>query len=99
MTYGTLMLPGFEPPASIESTPSAAGSPARMSRSPARVPAWTVSDPDSGESLRVSLASLDLESRSWRTLGLFEGEDSPLYSETLPRSGLVLSGIASLPPL
>lgn len=100
MTYGTLMLPGFEPPASIESTPSAAGSPARMSRSPARVPAWTVSDPDSGESLRVSLASFDPDSRSWRTLGLFEGEDSLLYSETLPRSGMTRSGtLYLLPPL
>lgn len=95
-----LTLPGFEPVESTESTPSAAGFPAKTSPSRARVPAWKVSDPASGESMRVSLASFDRASSSWRTSGLYEAEDSPLYSETLPRSGMTRSGtLFLLPPL
>lgn len=95
----TLPLPGFEPMES-ESTPCAEASPAKTSASRARVPAWTVSAPGSGESTAVSLASYDPVSCSWRTSGLFEAEDSPLYSETLPRSGMTRSGtLYLLPPL
>lgn len=99
-TCATLPLPGFEPMESSESTPSAGASPARTSARPARVPAWTVSDPASGENMRVSLASYDPASCSWRTLGLYAVEDSPLFSETLPRSGMTRSGtLYLLPPL
>ena len=99
-TCDNLTLPGFEPTASTESTPSAAGSPARTSASPARVPAWTVSDPACGERFAVWLASFDPASCSWRTSGLYEGEDSPPFSETLPRSGMTRSGtLYQLPPL
>lgn len=45
-----------------------------------------------GVSSLVSLAKYDQASRSWRTSGLFAVEDSPLFSETLPRSGMTLSG-------
>lgn len=95
----TLPLPGFELMES-ESTPCAAAFPAKTSASRERVPAWTVSAPGSGESTAVSLASYDPASCSWRTSGLFEAADSPLYSETLPRSGMTRSGtLYLLPPL
>lgn len=93
-------LPLFDDSESSGSTPSAADSPARTSASPARVPAWTVSAPDSGESFAVSLASFDPASSSWRMSGLFEGADSLPFSETLPRSGMTRSGtLFLLPPL
>lgn len=60
----------------------------------------TESEADYGESTPVWLASFDRASCSWRTSGLFAAEDSPLYSETLPRSGMTRSGTLSLlPPL
>jgi hypothetical protein len=96
----TLPLPGFAPMASSESSSSAADSPARTSARPARVPVLRVSDPASGETLRASLASFDPASLSWRTSGLFAVEDSPLFSQTLPRSGMTQSGtLFLLPPL
>lgn len=45
-----------------------------------------------GETSLVSLAKFDPSSRSWRTSGLFAVEDSPLFSATLPRSGMTRSG-------
>lgn len=85
---------------SASPTSSAAGSRARTSVSPVRVPVWTVSDPACGENMRASLATFDPASRSWRTSGLFAVEDSPLFSETLPRSGMTQSGtLFLLPPL
>ena len=99
-TCENLTLPGFDSAGSTESTPSAAGSPARTSASRARVPAWTVSDPASGESFAVSLASFDPASSSWKTLGLSGLEDLHEFSETLPRSGMTHSGtLYLLPPL
>lgn len=99
-TSETLALPGFEPTASNESTPSAGGSPARTSASRARVPAWKVSAPGSGESTRAFLASFDPATRSWRTSGLCGLEDLPQFSQTLPRSGSMRSGtLYLLPPL
>lgn len=99
-TSETLTLPGFEPMASTESTPSAAASPVRMSASRARVPAWTVSDPACGESFAVSLASFDPVLSTWKTSGLYEAEDSCEFSQTLPRSGMTRSGtLYLLPPL
>ncbi len=98
--FATLPLPGFAPMASSESPPFAVASLARTSARPGRVAAWTVSAPGSGVSLRASLASFDPISRSWRTSGLFAVEDSPLFSQTLPRSGMTRSGtLFLLPPL
>lgn len=81
----TLPLPGFEP---MELSPmsSAEGSPAPTLAWLARVPVWKVSTLDCGESLRVSLASFDRATSSWKTLGLFAAEGSSTFSETLPRS-------------
>lgn len=99
-TCEQLPLIDCEPTASVESTPSAAGSRARTSASRARVPAWTVSDPACGESMRAYLASFDPDTRSWKTSGLCGLEDLPTFSETLPRSGSMLSGtLYLLPPL
>lgn len=99
-TSDNLTLPGFEPMASTESPPSAAGSRARTSASPARVPAWTVSDPACGESFAVSLATFDPATCSWRTWGLLPAEDSSIFSQTLPRSGMTRNGtLYQLPPL
>lgn len=99
-TCENLTLPGFGPTASGESTPSAAAFPARTSARQARVPAWTVSDPASGESLRASLATFDPGSRSWKTSGHFAAVDSLPFSQTLPRSGMTRNGtLYLLPPL
>lgn len=99
-TSENLTLPGFGPTESTESTPSAAASPARTSASRARVPAWTVSDPASGESFAVSLASFDPVLCTWKTSGLYEAEDCSEFSQTLPRSGMTRSGtLYLLPPL
>ena len=96
----TLPLPGFEPMACPPSTPSAEASHARTSRSPARVTAWMVSDPASGERFAALLASFDLGACSWRMSGLYEGEDSLPFSETLPRSvSMRARMLYQLPPL
>lgn len=95
-----LLLPGFEPMASSASTPSAEASPARTSASRAAVKVLTVSEAGYGESSPVWLASYDHATHSWRTSGLFEGEDSPLYSQTLPRSvSMRRHTLFLLPPL
>lgn len=99
-TCDTLTLPGFEPMESDASTPSAAASHARISRWLAEVRVSTESEADSGESTPVWLASFDRSSSSWRTSGLCGLEDLPLFSETLPRSGMTRSGtLYLLPPL
>ena len=96
----TSPLPGFEPMESPRPGSSPEGSRARTSASRARVPAWTVSAPDSGERFAVSLASFDPSACSWRTSGLFVAEDSSQFSQTLPRSGMTRSGtLYLLPPL
>lgn len=95
-----LPLPGFEPMESSESTQSAAASPAKTFRWLERVEVLTESEAAYGESSPVWLANFDPATRSWRTSGLFAAEDSPLYSETLPRSGLMERGtLFLLPPL
>lgn len=91
-TFENLTLPGFAPTESAPSISSPAGSPARTSARPARAPAWTVSDPDSGASSIESLATFDPVSRSWRTSGLYALEDSPEFLATLPRSGMTRNG-------
>lgn len=99
-TCETLPLFDCEPTASETSTPSAAASPARTSRSLERVRVLTESEADYGESTPVWLASFDRASSSWRTSGLCGLEDLPVFSETLPRSGMTRSGtLYLLPPL
>jgi hypothetical protein len=95
-----LLLPGFEPMESNGSTPSAAGSRAKTSRWLERVQVLPESAADYGESSPVWLANFDPVTSSWRTSGLFAVEDSPQFSETLPRSGMTRSGtLFLLPPL
>lgn len=88
----TLPLPGFEPMESSESTRSAEGSPVRMSRWLEEARVLTESEAAYGESTPVWLASFDPGSRSWRTSGLLPVEDSPEFSQTLPRSGWMRNG-------
>lgn len=96
----TLTLPGFEPMESTQSTRSAEASHAKTSRSLERVQVLTESEAAYGESTPVWLASFDRATSSWRTSGLFAAEDSPQYSETLPRSGMTRTGtLFLLPPL
>lgn len=98
-TCETLPLPGFETTASDPLKPSAGASRARTSRSLVRVRVLTESEAAYGANMRVWLASFDRATSSWKTSGLSGVEDLPQFSETLPRSGIALSGIASLPPL
>lgn len=99
-TYERSTLPGFETEESTGSTRSAAGSRARTSRWLARVRVLTESEVAYGESTRVWLASFDRATSSWRTSELFGLEDSPKFSDTLPRSGMTLNGnLYLLPPL
>lgn len=82
------------------STPSAADSRAKTSRWLEAVQVCSESEADFGESSPAWLASFDHASRSWRTSGLFEAEDSPQFSQTLPRSGMTRNGtLYLLPPL
>lgn len=99
-TCETLPLFDCEPTASETSTPSAAASPARTFRSRAAVQVLTESAAAYGESSPVWLASFDPSSCSWRTSGLCLAEDLPLFSQTLPRSGMTRNGtLYLLPPL
>lgn len=99
-TSASLPLPGFETTESDRSKQSPPDSPVKTSRSPARVTVWRVSGPDCGERLSVSLATFDLDSSSWKMSGLFEGEDSLKFSETLPRSvSMRRRTLYLLPPL
>ncbi len=96
----TLPLPGFELTASNPSTRSVEASPVRTSRSPARVTGWMVSDPVCGDPACAWLATFDRDACSWRMSGLYEGEDSWQFSETLPRSVMTRMGMLfQLPPL
>ncbi len=56
----------------------------------------TESEAAYGESTPVWLASYDPVSQSWRTSGLLPVEDSPEFSQTLPRSGWMRSGTLCL---
>ncbi len=100
MTCETLTLPGFEPSASTESTPSAAASRVKTSRWLAEARVCSESAAAFGESSPVYLASFDPASRSWKTSGLLPAEDWLKFSQTLPRSGAMRSGtLYLLPPL
>ena len=77
-----------------------AGFPARTSALQAREPAWTESDPASGEKWRGWLAKYDPDSSSWRTpqRSFIEGLDES--SAILPNSGMTRGGLCwELPTL
>lgn len=73
---------------------SAEGSPARISRPPAREPDSGALGLASGSSISGSFAHYDLASSSWRTYQLSLLGGSAPYSEGWPRAGMTLSGIA-----
>jgi hypothetical protein len=79
-----------------QSTSSAAGSPARTSASPAEERGSTGHARVFGASTRVSLASYDPGTSSWRTSQLSLLEDSGELLGTWPRSGMTRSGTAFL---
>jgi hypothetical protein len=75
-------------------TSSAADFPVRTSRSPERVLVLQGREAGSGPNTRVSLASYDPATSSWRTSQLSVLGGLEPYLETWPRSGLMRSGIA-----
>jgi hypothetical protein len=78
-------------------TSSAAASPARTSVSPERARVSKAAAAAYGRSTPELLAKYDRVTSSWRTSQLcFTGELSE-FSETWPRSGLVVAGTVSLP--
>lgn len=87
-------------PMESESMLSAEASPARTSASRGVVGVSTASAAGYGASSRELWATFDRASRSWKTSALSLLEDSPAFSETLPRSGMTLNGMLyRLPPL
>lgn len=90
----------FAPEASSPSTSSAAASPARTFRSRVVVGVSKASAAAYGGNCTELWAIFDHASRSWKTSALSLLEDSPSFSETLPRSGMTRSGtLYRLPPL
>ena len=83
-----------EPTTSNQLTYVSGASHAKTYRSPESEPGSTEPDRDCGANLPVSLASYDQDSLSWKTFQrcVFGGWIE--YSETWPRSGMMLSGIA-----
>lgn len=71
---------------------SAAGSHARISAQPERVPASTANDPDSGAKWPASLAKYDPDSRLWKTRQCLLLGGLEEFSETFPRWGSMHSG-------
>jgi hypothetical protein len=81
-------------------TSSAAGSRVRTLAKLAQALAWRVSDLVYGANTRESLATFDRNGLSWKTSQACFLEGSETFSETWPRSGMMLSGKAyQLPPL
>ena len=77
---------------------------ARTSHPPERKAGYRVNDPACGPSLTAFLAKYDRDSQCWRTYQISwlesEGDGLDKFSETWPRSGTTLNGIAyQLPPL
>ena len=83
--------------ADVVSTPSAVASPVRTSASRERARALKASAAAYGRSTPELLASFDRASSSWRTSQLCLDGGYHEFSETWPRSGIVVSGIVSLP--
>ena len=75
-------------------TPCAAAFPARTSASQERAPGLPGNDPACGVNMHDSFASYDPVSSSWKTSQRSLVADLETYSETFPRSGMMLSGIA-----
>lgn len=69
-----------------------AGFHARTSAAPARALASTGTAPDYGQKWRASWAKFDPGTSSWKTAQCSLLGDSELFSETWPRSGLMLDG-------
>jgi hypothetical protein len=85
----------FLPPIS-----SAEDSPAPISAWPAKVQASTARTASSGSRWLESLATFDRDSLQWKTWQLCLDGELDEFSETWPRSGMIVSGIAyQLPPL
>jgi len=66
--------------------------PVRTSAAPAREPDSTAIDQDYGQKWRASWAKFDRDTSSWKTAQCSLLGDSELFSETWPRSGLMLDG-------
>ena len=77
---------------SLPSISSAAASPVRISRTPARARGSQGSAPDSGANIGESLASFDLDSSSWKTSQRFLLGGWVTFSGTWPRSGMMRNG-------
>mgnify|MGYP003404336857 CR=1 FL=1 len=77
---------------SLPSISSAAASPVRISRTPARARGSQGSAPDSGANIGESLASFDLDSSSWKTSQRFLLGGWVTFSGTWPRSGTMRNG-------
>lgn len=94
------MFAPYEQQTSEQLTLFAADSPVRISATPARAPASTVSAAGCGESSPDLLASYDPATRSWRTSQLCLDGAWQEFSGTWPRSGMTRSGtLYQLPPL
>lgn len=94
MTTSDLLPPMPSHALEYTSMPSVEDSPVRTSVSRVVALALTASEAGSGANTFGSLASYDRQSSSWRTSQLCLVEGSAEFSETWPRSGMMLSGIA-----
>ncbi|TWA89558.1 hypothetical protein FBZ96_11926 [Bradyrhizobium stylosanthis] len=100
MYHASTISPGSASSTSVISTSSAVASPAKTSRSQETGPVSPASDLAYGSRCEDAFAHFDPASSSWKTQqACLISEWKPL-SGTWPRSGMMLSGIASrLPPL
>ena len=80
----------------VESTSSAADSPAKTSARQENEEASPAADRDCGQSTRASFAKFDRDSLSWRTSQRCVFGGWAPFSETWPRAGMMLSGTAYL---
>ncbi len=74
-------------------------SPARIFPSLVRALGWRVADQDYGSSMPASLASYDLDTRSWRTSERYLFEDLTQFWDRLPKSGTMRNGKIYAPPM
>jgi hypothetical protein len=85
----------FRRPETGESISSAAGSLAKISVSPESKPESTGRSPVSGPTSHGLSVFYDPGTSSWKTLRLWSNGDSAALSATLPRSGILRSGMLS----
>jgi len=94
---------GSTPPGSPQmelwSTPSVEASPARTYPRPAKARDWPGSVPAYGAKSPDWLANFDRASSSWKTSQHCLDGGLATFSETWPRSGMIVAGTASLPRL